>query len=88
MHSRIESGHFTGFFRNAPFGKPGILRGFQGFGGSHFMTPRSTWRRGNLVIIRGVNRWGLAGDGQEPDNGIPDRPGIFLLQFFTSPDFL
>jgi hypothetical protein len=26
----MESGHFTGFSKYAAFGKPGILRGFQG----------------------------------------------------------
>jgi hypothetical protein len=32
----MESGRFTGFSKNGPFGKPGILRGFQGLS-PHFV---------------------------------------------------
>jgi len=51
--TRIESGGFTGFFKNAPFAKPGILRGFMGFNPPFFMTRSSTGERRFLDIYRG-----------------------------------
>jgi hypothetical protein len=35
----MESGRFTGFSKNGPFGKPGILRGFQGLRGPIIADP-------------------------------------------------
>jgi hypothetical protein len=39
--SRMESGRFTGFSKNGPFGKPGIICGFQGLRPPFGMTPGS-----------------------------------------------
>jgi len=35
----MESGRFTEFFKNAPFDKRSVLRGFRGFSPHFFMTP-------------------------------------------------
>jgi len=44
----MESGRFAGFFRNARFDKPGVLRGFWGFRPPFFMTPRTARRKGDF----------------------------------------
>ena len=43
----MESGPFTGFFRNAPFDKPDVLRGFRGFSPPFFHDiPHLRWKGG------------------------------------------
>ena len=51
----MESGRVTGFFRNAPFDKPGVLQGFLGFRPPFFITPLTLVGRGGV--------WGLSGGG-------------------------
>ena len=48
----MESGRFTVFSKNAPFGKPGILNGFRGPRPSFGLTPGSTDLGATLGNIR------------------------------------
>jgi len=58
----MESGRFAGFFRNAPFDKRSVLRGFRGFRPPISITPR-TYRLkggfGGLSVGRatGIDGW-------------------------------
>jgi len=55
----MESGRFAGFFRNAPFDKPGILRVFRGFTPPFSMTPLIPRGKGDFGDYPGVERQGL-----------------------------
>jgi len=57
----MESGGFTGVFKNAPFDKRSVLRGFRGFRPHFFMTPPDRLAKGRFLVIvrvwRGRNGW-------------------------------
>ena len=44
----MESGRFTGVFRNAPFDKRSVLRGLRGCSPHFYMTPRTVRRKGGF----------------------------------------
>ena len=54
----MESGHFAGFFKNAPFDKRSVLRGFRGFSPPFYMTPQDRLAKGGglVIIYRGGGR--------------------------------
>jgi len=82
----MESGRFTGFFRNAPFDKPGVLRVFWGYRPRFFMTPIQSGERGDLEIISGVERQEPVREGRALMDGMPDQTGLgrnfFLVMKF------
>ena len=47
----MESGRFTGFFRNAPFDKPGLLRGFRGFSPPFLHDPPDHLAKGDALLV-------------------------------------
>jgi hypothetical protein len=72
----MESGYFKGFFRNAPFDKPGVLRGFRGFCAPFFRTPPYSLVKEGFEDYPGVRR-------QEPRRvGLALIYGMLDRQFF------
>jgi hypothetical protein len=79
----MESGRFTGFFKNGPFGKPGILRGDQGLIPPSGMTPGSTGEGG----IPGDHRGSAGIRVQNFSFMSADRSEKFLKKIQPGPEF-
>ena len=72
----MESGRFLEFFRNAPFDKRSVLRGFRGFRPHFFMTHGTHLWKGIFGDYPGVER-------QEP---IRERKGLMGCWITIFPD--
>ena len=77
----MESGRFAGFFINAPFDKPGLLRGFRGCSPPLFSDPTDRLVKGGFW---GLSReWqGLVREGQALMDGMPGWDFIFRVPGF------
>jgi hypothetical protein len=73
----MKFGRFTGFSKNAPFGKPGILPGFQGPGppfGMTLVTPGKDVSPGIIWGLQGKNR--QAGTGFSGSSAGPGQKNL------------
>ena len=69
----MGSRRFSGFFRNAPFDKPGVLLGFLGFRPLFFHAPLTVWRKGGFGDYPCMEHQELSQEGQTLMDGMPTR---------------
>ena len=85
----MESGRFAEFFKNAPFDKRSVLRGFRGFSPLLFMTPRTVLQKGGFGGLFWGGAAGIGTRGAGLDGlGLTGLARDFFLFFSACPVFL
>jgi len=84
----MESGRFTGFFRNAPFDKPGVLRSFRGFRPPFIHDPPGCLAKVGGFGLSGGGTVGSGKSGAEIDRWGAGPAREFFIFFLRSWFFL